>query len=153
MGSAASARRRSIRCESLPLYIALSHSCASSGVTTVISDDASELLSSEIVPPTPFVASRVQNIILLRYVELRSQLHRLISIVKRRGGAHDRAIREFRIDHEGITVADTFASAEAVLGGLARALPVAERPVVRPTPSSPKKKGKPSARPRRGRKP
>jgi circadian clock protein KaiC len=127
-----------------PMFTSLLTQLRGLGVTTIISDDSSEVLSGEIVPPTPHVASRVQNIILLRYVELRSQLHRLISIVKRRGGGYDRAIREFVIDDGGIAVADTFASAEAVLSGLAHPLPSGKK--VKP-------RGKPRAKPRRRKRP
>jgi len=51
---------------------------------------------------------------------LHSQLYRLISIMKMREGEYDGAIREFRITDRGIAVEDTFASAEAILTGVAR---------------------------------
>ncbi len=77
--------------------------------------------------------SLVENIIFLRYVELRSQLFRLISIMKVRESGHDPAIREFRITDGGIDVAATFDSAEAILTGIAHpsalsTLPTSRRP-------------------------
>jgi len=54
------------------------------------------------------------------HVELRSQLYRLISIVKVRDRAYDGAIREFQITDRGVVVADTFDSAEQILTGTAR---------------------------------
>jgi circadian clock protein KaiC len=56
-------------------------------------------------------------LILLRYVEMRSQLRRLISVVKMRDSDFDPSLREFRITGTGIEIADTFESAEAVLSG------------------------------------
>jgi len=56
----------------------------------------------------------------LRYVELRSQLYRLISIMKMRESQYDSGIREFSITDGGILVANTFSSAEAILTGHAR---------------------------------
>jgi circadian clock protein KaiC len=53
-------------------------------------------------------------------VELRSQLYRLISIMKMRESQYDSGIREFSITDQGILVADTFSSAEAILTGHAR---------------------------------
>jgi circadian clock protein KaiC len=70
--------------------------------------------------PQPEAAAYVENIILLRYVELRSQLYRLISVMKMRESQYDSGIREFSITDQGILVADTFASAEAILTGHAR---------------------------------
>lgn len=59
------------------------------------------------------------NILFLRYVELQSQLYRLISLLKVRGSDYDSAIREFRISSKGIEVASTFASVQAILTGIA----------------------------------
>jgi len=66
------------------------------------------------------VSALADNLILLRHVELRAQLFRLISILKVRDHAYDGAIREFRITDRGLLVADTFESAEQILTGTAR---------------------------------
>ena len=84
------------------------------------SEDTNELFGTAIAPPTPRVANRVDNIIVLRYVELGAQLHRLISIVKARGSATDLSVHEFVIGREGVDVASTSKSADVVLAGLAR---------------------------------
>ena len=70
----------------------------------------------------PTLSAAIDNAVLLRYVELRSHLHRLLSIIKIRDSDYDTAIREFRISDRGLEVAATFESAEAVLTGAARAL-------------------------------
>jgi circadian clock protein KaiC len=48
---------------------------------------------------------------------MRSQLRRLISVVKVRDSDFDSSLREFRITAAGIEIADTFDSAEAILSG------------------------------------
>lgn len=97
-------------------FSALSHQLRMLDVTTLYSDETA-LFSPDVESPQPEAAAYVENVILLRYVELRSQLYRLISIMKMRESQYDSGIREFSITPEGITVAKTFESAEAVLTG------------------------------------
>lgn len=66
------------------------------------------------------LSALAENIILLRYMELPSQMHRLISILKAGEPGFDPAIREFKITQRGINVAATAESAEAILAGVAR---------------------------------
>jgi circadian clock protein KaiC len=86
-------------------------------VTALISEEL-DLFSPTIRMPNPELATVVETIVLLRYVELRSQLHRLISIMKMRESAYDTSIREFQITDDGIDVASSFESAEQILTGL-----------------------------------
>jgi circadian clock protein KaiC len=58
--------------------------------------------------------------VLVRYVELRSRLYRLISLFKVREGAFDPTIREFEITGTGIVVGQPFVGVEGVLSGMAR---------------------------------
>jgi circadian clock protein KaiC len=100
-------------------FSALSHQLRMMDATTLFSEET-PLLSSGVDAPHPETAASVENILLLRYVELRSKLYRLISIMKMRESQYDSGIREFSITDEGILVADTFSSAEAILTGHAR---------------------------------
>jgi circadian clock protein KaiC len=84
-----------------------------------------ELFPSDITVTTAGVSAMVENIILLRYVELHAHLHRMISILKVRESSYDSSLREFSISEQGIDVAETFESAEAILSGYARTPPVA----------------------------
>jgi circadian clock protein KaiC len=70
--------------------------------------------------PNPELANVVETVIMLRYVELRSQLYRLLSIMKMRESRYDTSIREFRITDTGLDVSASFESAEAILTGHAR---------------------------------
>ncbi|MDC0715175.1 ATPase domain-containing protein [Stigmatella sp. ncwal1] len=100
-------------------FSALSHQLRMLDVTTLYSEET-PLLSPGVDSPHPEEAAYVENIILLRYVELRSQLYRLISVMKMRESLYDSGIREFSISEEGISVAGTFNSAESILTGHAR---------------------------------
>ncbi len=88
-------------------------------VTAVISEELA-LFRPEIDMPNPELANVVETVILLRYVELRSQLYRLMSIMKMRESRYDTSIREFKITDNGLAVAASFESAEAILTGHAR---------------------------------
>ena len=106
-------------------------------VTTMISEEL-DLFSPTIAMPNPELANVVESVFLLRYVELKSQLHRLISILKMRESDYDTSIREFKITDDGIVVSSSFASADAILTGLART--AAESPTA-PASSQKKKRG------------
>ena len=90
------------------------------GVTTLFTLESPDIVGSGIEVPIDGVSALADNILLLRHVELRSQLYRLISILKVRDRAYDGAIREFQITDRGVVVADTFDSAEQILTGAAR---------------------------------
>ena len=91
-------------------------------VTTLYTVEAPELFGSEIRAPIGGISNICHNVILLRHVELRAHLYRLISILKVRDSDYDSAIREFRISDSGISVANTFESAQGILSGLARSM-------------------------------
>jgi circadian clock protein KaiC len=93
------------------------------GVTILYTVESATVFGSLVELPVTGATTNADNIVFMRYVELRSQLYRLISILKVRDSAYDRGIREFRITEDGIDVADTFATAEAILTGIARDVP------------------------------
>ena len=103
-------------------FIALMGELRTLGVTTLLAVELPDLLNPTVRLPIEGVAALVDNIILLRYVELRSHLHRLISITKVRESGYDSSIREFTIGTQGVAIAGTFASAEAVLTGIGHPL-------------------------------
>jgi circadian clock protein KaiC len=86
-------------------------------VTTLYTAETRNLIGGVIEGPTIGLSTIAENLILLRYVELRSQLRRLISVVKMRDSDFDSSLREFRITATGIEIAHTFDSAEAILSG------------------------------------
>jgi len=86
-------------------------------VTTLYTAETRHLIGALIEGPEMGLSTIAENLILLRYVEVRLQLRRLISIVKMRDSDFDSSLREFRITSAGIELAETFASAEAILSG------------------------------------
>jgi len=56
-------------------------------------------------------------VILLRYFESRGEIRQAISVVKKRGGAHERTIREFRLDR-GIHIGEPLRDFRGVLTGV-----------------------------------
>lgn len=105
------------------LLAAISNELRALGVTTLMSLETP--LFGPIVTPEELWSAVIENTILLRFVELHSHLHRLVSIVKIRGSDFDSSIREFVIHDQGIRVDDTFENAHAVLSNHA---PLVEPP-------------------------
>jgi circadian clock protein KaiC len=111
----------------IPRFLsALTNQLRMQDVTTVMTDEL-ELFKSEVDLPTPELANVVETVLLLRYVELRSQIYRLLSIMKMRESRYDTSLREFRIEPEGLDVADSFESAEVILSGHGRLREVKEK--------------------------
>nr|WP_211194538.1 ATPase domain-containing protein [Pyxidicoccus fallax] len=102
---------------------ALNNTLRGLGVTTLATQQTSTLFGPELQAPLEGVEAIIDNIILLRFVELRSQLYRMLSVLKMRESDNDPALRLFSISSHGIDVAETFESAEAILTGQARPLP------------------------------
>lgn len=63
------------------------------------------------------ISTLTDSIILLRYVEYLGQMRRTITLLKMRGSAHDREIREFTIDAGGMQIGEPFRSVSGILSG------------------------------------
>jgi circadian clock protein KaiC len=115
--------------ERLPRFLAaLSQELRARNVTTLMSTELETMFGPTVHITLPGVSAISENLLFLRYVELRSQLYRLLSIIKMRESEHDASIREFAITNEGIKVDATFATAEAILTGVAHPSQAAEGP-------------------------
>ena len=57
------------------------------------------------------------SIILLKYVEIKSVMKRFITILKIRGSDHDKCLREYVIENNGINVRDVFKGMQGILSG------------------------------------
>jgi circadian clock protein KaiC len=58
------------------------------------------------------------TVILLRYFEANGQVRRAVSILKKRTGPHEKTIREFTIDHDGLKVGLPLDKFQGVLRGV-----------------------------------
>lgn len=99
------------------------------GVTTLYTSELQDIFTQDVRLPISGVSSLVENIFYLRFVEMHAKVHRALSVVKVRDSAYDSTLREFRITSRGVELLDTFAEAESILTGQARAatLPRARR--------------------------
>ena len=101
-------------------WSALSNELRALGITTLHTLELPELIGSDIRVPAGGISALAEVMVVLRYVELRSRLFRLVSLFKVREGAFDPTIREFTITDAGIVVGEPFKGVEAVLSGIAR---------------------------------
>ena len=106
---------------------ALNNTLMDLGVTTLATQQTHTLFGPELNAPLEGGEAIIDNLLLLRFVELRSRLYRMLSVLKMRESGNDPALRLFSITSHGIDVAETFESAEAILTGQARPLPPGEK--------------------------
>ncbi len=64
------------------------------------------------------ISTITDSIILLRYVELFGEMRRGITVLKMRGSAHDKEIRELTIDDRGMHIGKPFRNAAGILSGV-----------------------------------
>lgn len=62
------------------------------------------------------VSTITDAIILLRYVEVAGEMRRAITVLKMRGSAHDKSIRQFTIDDTGLQIGVPFGDVTGVIG-------------------------------------
>jgi circadian clock protein KaiC len=87
------------------------------GVATVLIAAHQGLISSQMSAPVD-ASYLADSVVLLRYYELEGEVRQAISVVKMRGGEHERTIRDFRM-HEGtITVGEPLRDYQGVLTGV-----------------------------------
>jgi circadian clock protein KaiC len=58
------------------------------------------------------------TVVLLRYFEALGTVRRAISVIKKRTGTHEATIREYRIDHRGLTIGEPLDGFQGVLRGV-----------------------------------
>jgi circadian clock protein KaiC len=75
------------------------------------------LVGSQMV--TPVDASYLADaVILMRYFETKGEVRQAISVVKKRGGAHERTIREFRLEAGRIKVGEPLREFRGIFTGV-----------------------------------
>jgi len=104
-------------------WSALSNELRALGVTTIYTMEMPEIVGPYLNVPVNGISSLGEALIMLRYLELGSRLHRIISLMKVRDSAFDPTIRRFNISNAGITIGEPFKGVEAVLTGMARETP------------------------------
>ncbi len=110
-----------IRPERLPAFLtALSNELRALEVTTLVAAESASLVSPSVNEPVEGFSALVENLFLLRYVEYRSEMRRLLAVLKLREGSYDARLRELTITSHGIELGGTFEGAEELLSGIAK---------------------------------
>lgn len=92
------------------------------GVTSLFTREVSKVVGTELDFNDAPVASLGENLLLLRYVELRGKMHRLLSVLKMRDSEYSSDLREFQITNAGVKVLAPMRSATGLLTGQAHPL-------------------------------
>src|SRR5918993_334937 len=96
---------------------ALTNELRALGATALISTEIDAYVDEQLAVPIPAASATMDDGILVRQVEIRSSLLRLISILKARQIGTDPAIREFVISDRGIAVSRPFPASTGLLTG------------------------------------
>ena len=96
---------------------ALTNELRALGATALIATEIDAYVDEQLAVPIPAASATMDNGLLVRQVEIRSSLLRLVSILKARQIGTDPAIREFVISDQGIAVSRPFPASTGLLTG------------------------------------
>ncbi len=93
------------------------------GVTSLLTTEVPELFGPSSLTEH-HISVIVDGLILLKYLEMDSEIQRALSVLKMRGCRHDQTIRRYEIVTGGIRILSRFEGAEGLMAGQARRTPV-----------------------------
>jgi circadian clock protein KaiC len=99
------------------VYSAIAQELERLRITTLYSTETRELFAGTIEVPIHGLSAATQNIVLLRHVEHRATMLRVLLILKVRDDDYDAKMRELRITEDGLRLHDTFAGESGVASG------------------------------------
>jgi circadian clock protein KaiC len=99
------------------VYSAIAEELERLGVTALYTTETRELFGANIEVPITGLSAATQNIIVLRHIEHRAAMLRVIAILKVRDDDYDASMREFQITDEGLRLLDTFAGESHIASG------------------------------------
>ena len=85
------------------------------GVTTLYTLEVPDIIGPSIKSPIGDLSSLAENLILLRFVEVRSRLYRLISLLKVRDSDFDLTLHEYATSSGGLIIEASAESAERIM--------------------------------------
>ena len=85
-------------------------------ITGLFTSTTASLMGGDSITET-HISTLTDSIILLRYVEMFGEMKRGLTVLKMRGSAHDKAIREFTIDKGGMRMGRPFRNVTGILAG------------------------------------
>jgi circadian clock protein KaiC len=68
------------------------------------------------------ISTITDAIIILRYVEMHGEMRRGLTVIKLRGSWHEKEIREYNIDNNGMHITEPFRGVESIMTGAARSV-------------------------------
>ena len=98
------------------------------GVATILIAAHQGLIGSAMQAPVD-ASYLADAVVLMRYFESRGEVRQAISVVKKRGSAHERTIREFRLTGEGLHVGEPLREFRGVLTGVPTIEPIVPRSI------------------------
>jgi circadian clock protein KaiC len=104
-------------------FAALGRELQARGVTTVYAAELHQIFSPQIAAPLRGLSPLIENMLLMRFVELRAQLRRTLSVIKLRDSEFDPAICEFCLTSHGLDVVDSLDGTEELMTGVAHETP------------------------------
>jgi circadian clock protein KaiC len=87
------------------------------GVATIMVGAHQGLVGGQMISPVD-ASYLADAVILLRYFETNGEVRQAISVVKKRGGSHERTIREFRLDRGRIAIGPPLREFRGILTGV-----------------------------------
>ncbi|MCL4535495.1 MAG: AAA family ATPase [Bacteroidetes bacterium] len=87
------------------------------GITTLMTTEIPNVFVDFVISPL-HVSFLADNVIILRYAEIESQLRRFLMVVKMRTSNHSLAITQFRITEKGVVVESPLTEYSGVLSGI-----------------------------------
>jgi circadian clock protein KaiC len=104
-------------------FAALNRELQVRGVTTIYAAELHEIFSPQIASPLRGLSPLIENMLLMRFVELRAQLRRTLSVIKLRDSEFDPAICEFCLTSHGMDVVNSLDGTEELMTGVAHETP------------------------------
>lgn len=87
------------------------------GVATILISAHHGLIGSSMSAPVD-VSYLADAVILMRYFEAHGEVRQAISVLKKRGSAHERSIREFKMEHGRILVGEPLKNFRGIMTGV-----------------------------------
>ncbi len=84
---------------------------------TLVTATTASLLGGTSVTET-HISTITDTILLLRYVELMGEMRRGVTVLKMRGSTHDKSIREYTIEEDGMKIGKSFDNVGGILAGV-----------------------------------
>ena len=97
----AMARAGTIPGRTLDFFTALMNELRARDTTILASWEMRDLFGEDVHAPTPELSGLVDNLVLMRFMDVRAELRRVVSVLKVRDSTHDPLLRELIISSEG----------------------------------------------------